>query len=298
MNSFLKNQPQSIKLDPGLNVLSVDLECWEQLIFRRLTGELIPCSESTVQSTNILLDLFEKKGVRATFFVVGAVAEAFPDLIERIHMSGHEIGIHGYTHTTLDLLSPAQFRDEIRKSITFIRSLITIPIVGFRAPEFSLGSGTQWGLEILAEEGIKYDSSIVPCAGRKHGIADFPRGAARLTSGSQSIIEVPPSTVSFFGRNWLAAGGSYFRLLPEVLLRRIVRRVNRDGLPFVLYCHPYEFSAERLSIRNYTKKRNLSAALKMEYKYNLLRDTMPRKLSMLLDEFRFAPFSEVLANAL
>lgn len=298
MNTIFDRHLQTIELDPGVNVLSVDLECWDQLVHRRLTGKLIPCSSPMVEATHFLLDLFREKGVKATFFVVGYVAETFPELVERIHSEGHEIGTHGYTHYTLDTVSPAQFQEEIRRSMALLGPLTGAPILGFRAPEFSLTRRTHWAMEILAQEGIRYDSSVVSDPGRKYSVPNFPRGVTRLTTDGHSVLEAPPSTIRLFGRNRLAAGGSYFRLLPYFLIRRIVRRVNNDGLPFVLYCHPYEFSSERLVVQGDARTRSRLAATKMELKYNLCRGTMRLKLAKLLDEFRFAPFREVLANAL
>jgi polysaccharide deacetylase family protein (PEP-CTERM system associated) len=298
MSTIFDRPVQTLEMDPGVNVLSVDLECWDQLVYRRLTGKLIRCSSAMVKATNFLLDLLRQKGVKATFFVVGYVAETFPELVKRIHLEGHEIGTHGYTHSTLDTASPAQFQEEIHRSMALLRSLTGTPILGFRAPEFSLIRKTHWALEILAQEGIRYDSSVVSAAGRKYGVPDFPRGVARVTTDSHSILEAPPSTIRFLRKNRLAAGGSYFRLLPYFLIRRIVRRVNDDGLPFVLYCHPYEFSSERLVVHGDARTRSKLAAAEMELRYNLCRGTMRRKLAKLLDEFRFAPFREVLADAL
>lgn len=295
MNSFHSISHQPVALDPELNVLSVDLECWEQLIFRKITGTLIPCSDSVLASTGFLLDLFRSKGVKATFFVVGYVAETFPELIERIHLEGHEVASHGYTHATLDTLSPDEFREEIRRCVSLLGSLTGAQVLGFRAPEFSLRRDTLWALEILAQEGIEYDSSMVPSFRATHGGSEIPRSPSRFAAGPHTILEVPPSTIAIFGRNQLAAGGSYFRLLPYFLIKRIVNRVTRGGLPFVLYCHPYEFSAERLTLPADAVHKSRSAAIKMELKYNLLRETMRWKLSKLLDELRFAPFREVLA---
>ena len=292
------HDPQPIQVDPGLNVLSVDLECWEQLVCRKLTSELIPCSESMIEATSFLLDLFRTKGVKATFFVVGYVAEAFPELIKRIHLEGHEIASHGYSHSMLHTLSPEQFRKEISHSVALLESLTGARVRGFRAPEFSMGRDTCWAMEILSQEGIEYDSSIVPCSSCKNSMAGFSRGPVRLTAGSCSILEAPPSTITLFGRNQLAAGGSYFRVLPYFLIKRIVERVNRDGFPFVLYCHPYEFSSERLALHGNAKRRSRLAAMKVELKYNLFRETMRHKMSRLLDEFRFASFREVVAHAL
>ena len=189
-----------------------------------------------------------------------------------------------------------KFRDEMIKSITLLTSIVGKPILGFRAPIFSIVEKTYWALDVLMEVGIKYDSSIFPISGIRYGVPDFPRGAVQIKRGNSSIIEVPLSTVRGFGKNWPVSGGGYFRLLPYPLISLAAKVVNRDGFPFVVYCHPYEFHKERLRYSNKIFSSNWLKTRKREMKTNLFRKTIRNKLSKLLDEFPFCSFREALTN--
>jgi polysaccharide deacetylase family protein (PEP-CTERM system associated) len=279
-----------------MNVMSVDLECWEQLVYRRLTGRTLPCSGNVVEATNRLLDILDNQGVRATFFVLGNIAEAFPQLVKKIHGLGHEIASHGYSHTVLDRMSPEHFRDEIRKSVALLESITGEKVIGFRAPEFSLRQSMPWVIESLASEGIRYDSSILPNE-VAYPIPDSPYKIPRLTAGSNSIMEIPPSTVTFLSRRMLT-GGSYFRIMPYPLMRMLLRRMNNNGFPFVFYCHPYEFSPTALRVPKDEGAGSFAKVVKTECKYNLLLRRVPGKFTKMLTEFRFASFKEVLAYEL
>ncbi|AFM25484.1 polysaccharide deacetylase family protein [Desulfomonile tiedjei] len=289
LNREALNHP---RVGPVLNVMSVDLECWEQLVYRRLTGRTIQCSENVIEATNRLLEIFEAKGIKATFFVLGNIAEAFPELVKSIHGLGHEIATHGYSHTVLDRMAPPQFREEIRKSVSLLESITREKVIGFRAPEFSLSQSMSWAIESLAAEGIRYDSSILPTGNAYPPASE--RTIPKLSAG-KSIIEIPPSTVSFLTHRILT-GGSYFRLMPYPLMRRLLRTINNKGFPFVFYCHPYEFSPSALRVPD-----NGGSGMKVfktECKYNLLLRRVPRKFTALLTEFKFASFKEVLAHEL
>jgi polysaccharide deacetylase family protein (PEP-CTERM system associated) len=293
LNGEILNQPRP---GPVMNVMSVDLECWEQLVYRRLTGRTIPCSGNVVEATNRLLDILDNQGVKATFFVLGNIAYAFPHLVKKIHGLGHEIATHGYGHTVLDRMEPAQFRDEIRKSVALLESITGAKVIGFRAPEFSLSKSMTWAIESLATEGIRYDSSILPNE-VAYPISDSPCKIPRLSAGSNSIMEIPPSTVTFLSRRMLT-GGSYFRIMPYPLMRMLLRRINNNGCPFVFYCHPYEFSPTALRVPKDEGAGSFAKVFKTECKYNLLLRRVPRKFATLLREFKFASFKEVLAHEL
>ncbi len=290
-------ETENIATDPATNILTVDLECWARLVNRQLTGELTLCSRNTREGTEFLLSLFKEKGAKATFFVLGHFADAFPDLVKRIDSEGHEIATHGYSHTRLNQLTPDEFRREVKLSLAGLEQVIGKRIRGFRAPEFSLVSDTSWALRILSEEGLAYDSSIFPFAGQRYGISDFPRGMVRINFDQSSIVEVPLSTVRLLGKNWPVAGGGYLRLLPCGMIRRMIRRVNRDGLPFVAYCHPYEFYSGRLTVSPEAKRKRGVEAVQIELKHNMFRRSMRHKLSRLLDEFDFTSIEEVLDRA-
>jgi len=280
------------------NILSVDLESWHQLIYRNLTGRLIAPHPSCVEATRVMLSLFKEKRVTATFFVLGYVAEAFPDLVWQIHDEGHEVASHGYTHTPVWKLSRDEFRKEVGKSLDLLEGIIGKPVVGFRAPEFSIVRDTIWGLEVLRDLGLKYDSSIFPFPGRRYGVDPFPAGLVSVDSGGGSIIEVPPSTITLAGRRLPVAGGGYFRLLPFSLIKRAVNLVNEDARPFVFYVHPWEFAEDRLTCSEFPTQPGRSQALTLELRWNLFRRSVPGKMARMLDRFRFSSIKEALGHAI
>ena len=279
-------------------MISVDVECWYQLVCRNLTGRLVPPSRSCVELTKRVLSLLREKSVKATFFVLGNVAEAFPELVESIDAEGHEVASHGYTHTHLAKITPDEFREELDRSLHLLTRILGKPVLGFRAPEFSIVEKTTWALDIMAEYGLKYDSSIFPIRGSRYGIADFPRAPVFVETMGRSIIEAPLSTIRLLGRNLPVAGGGYFRLLPYQAIRAAVKRVHSEGRPFLLYIHPYEFSEIRLDTRSFPRGFSRGSAIKMELKSNLFLKTVRGKLARLLDEFRFSSIKEVLRDAL
>jgi polysaccharide deacetylase family protein (PEP-CTERM system associated) len=243
-----------------------------------------------------LLELFKKHNAKATFFVLGPAAEKDPELIKEIDRQGHEVASHGGTHEQLFNKTPGQFYDEMSKNLEMLRNITGKTVLGFRAPHFSIFEGTYWAFDVLVRLGIKYDSSIFPIKGPRYGVPDFPRGAVRVYRNNDSIVEVPLSTLQGFGRNWPVSGGGYFRLLPYCMIRRAVKTVNGEGLPFIVYCHPYEFSPDHLRCHPALWRVGYFKAQKTEVKFNLFRNSMRRKISGLLDEFNFCPFKEALRN--
>lgn len=239
------------------------------------------------QSTERLLDLFESRGVRATFFVLGWVAQRSRSLIERIHRAGHEIACHGLTHELVYRQTPEVFQRETRDSKAMLEDATGGPVLGYRAASYSITAQSLWALDVLWELGFQYDSSIFPIAHDRYGIpgASTRPGAVQTPKG-RSIIEFPLSTVGLFGMRAPVAGGGYFRLLPYAFTRWGLRTINeRDDLPFIFYLHPWEvdpgqprFKASLLSrFRHYS---NLSAC--------------EARLRRLVTEFTFAPVHEVL----
>jgi len=287
-----------VAVDASVNILSIDVECWDWIICRKLTGQLIQHSKEVPGSVDRLLELFAAKGTRGTFFMVGSLAEAFPEVVRRIDEQGHEVAVHGHAHIPIIRLTRDEFRDDVRRSIDMIAGIIGKPVLGFRAPEFSIVSQTMWALEILAECGIAYDSSIFPFAGPRYGVPRFPVGPVRIDLGRRSIVEVPPSVVRLFGRNLPVAGGGYFRLLPYGATRRAVDRVREEGRPFVLYLHSYEFSSGRLTSRGFPPPFAPWAARKVGFTSNLLKSSVRRKLGHLLESYRFTSMKEALRDAL
>ncbi len=273
---------QAIEVGAKTNILSVDLERWHDT--------------SCIDDTLFLLELFQRKGVKATFFVLGSLAKTEPNLIRRIAVEGHEIGCHGWDHDQLFKKDPRSFRDDLWRSVDTLSGITGKRLLGYRAAHFSITEATFWAFDALAEAGFAYDSSIFPIAGPRYGIPEFPRGPVRIARHHAAILEVPLSTVRRFGVNIPVAGGGYFRLLPYPVIRRAVVAVNRDRLPFVMYCHPYEFRFERLRWPRRSGILGRARVSGLEMKWNLFRGSMRSKLACLVDEFRFCSFVDVLGD--
>lgn len=217
-------------------------------------------------NTRRLLELLAKLNVHATFFVLGWVAERFPGLVREIAAGGHELGCHSYWHRLIYKLDPAEFREDTRRAKDVIEQISGEPVRGYRAPTYSVVDGSLWALEILSELGFSYDSSIVPIHHDRYGIPDAPRAPFRFQTPSGSMTEFPITTFRLAGHNLPVGGGGYLRLLPQIYTRLGLQRVQREGLPSVIYIHPWEIDpdqprlAGRLSsrLRHYT---NLSRTL-------------------------------------
>lgn len=218
------------------------------------------------RNTRRLLEVLAKLNVRGTFFVLGWVAERFPGLVREIAAGGHELGCHSYWHRLIYKLDPAEFREDTRRAKDVIEQISGEPVRGYRAPTYSVVDGSLWALEILSELGFSYDSSIFPIHHDRYGIPDAPRAPFRFQTPSGSMTEFPITTFRLAGHNLPVGGGGYLRLLPQIYTRLGLQRVQREGLPSVIYIHPWEIDpdqprlAGRLSsrLRHYT---NLSRAL-------------------------------------
>ena len=275
---------EPVNVAPGTSLLCVDLEEWS--------------TESCADDALFLLDLFARTRARATFFVLGLVARREPHLVRRIAAAGHEIASHGWDHEQVFLKTPARFRAEMARAHGTLSDLVGRPIAGYRAPHFSIGPSTWWALDALADLGFAYDSSVFPFAGPRYGVPGFPRGPVRIVRDGRQLLEVPLSTVRAVGRNLPVAGGGYFRLLPQPLIERAVRAVHADGLPFVSYCHPYEFRREPLVHPRLPGPLGAARAALLGAKFNLRRQTMRDKLARLLERFPFTSFEDALRDAL
>jgi polysaccharide deacetylase family protein (PEP-CTERM system associated) len=185
-----------------------------------------------------VLDRYQARG---TFFTLGVVGHRYPRLVRAIAERGHEIASHGWDHRAVDALGPLRFRRDVRAAKRALEAATGQPVLGYRAPNYSIRRETPWALTILSEEGYAYDSSIYPIAHDRYGFPSAPRFPHAITTGDGPIWEVPIGTARLGGRN-LPLGGGFFRLLPESLLREAIASVNRiDGQPVVLYVHPWEF---------------------------------------------------------
>ena len=278
-------------LDSGaiLNALTVDVEEHFQVsafadVVPRDAWETMP---SRVEAnTDRLLALFDACGVRATFFVLGWVAERRPRLVRRIAYLGHEIGSHGFSHRLVHDQEREAFRAETERSRKFLQDASGQPVHGYRAASFSIGRRNLWALDVLAQAGFRYDSSVFPVVHDRYGMPGAPRRIHHLTTPEGArLVEVPPSTLGRGKTTLPVAGGGYLRIYPAALTYWAVSRLNRrERIPAVVYVHPWELDPEQPRIR---------APLKSRFRhYYGLRSTA-RKLSGLLARHAFGPMLSV-----
>jgi len=272
-----------------LKILSVDVEDWFQA---EAQSEAIKfadwdnCELRVLPNVTRLLDLFDRYGVRATFFVLGWVAEKLPNLVDLIATRGHEIGSHGHTHQQAGRQNREEFSADVRRSLEVIRESVDTPIRGYRAPSFSIGERTPWAWKILADQGFAYDSSVFPIRHDIYGSPDLPRHPFRLDLEDGRVInEIPLTTIRIMGYNLPAAGGGYLRLFPYWYTQRAINKVNRAGFPAVVYLHPWEIDPDQ-------PRTKLSILNRFRHYTNL--GTTEYKLERLLSDFRFSTAWEYL----
>jgi polysaccharide deacetylase family protein (PEP-CTERM system associated) len=205
-----------------------------------------PSRECRVEANmDRILALFDRHGVRATFFTLGWIAERYPNVVKRIVAGGHELASHGYGHLRASDQTRAEFDNDIRSSKALLEDIGGQAVLGYRAPSFSIGRGNLWALDALLEAGYRYSSSIYPVAHDHYGMPEAPRFAF-YPNGTDGLLEVPITTVNMMGRNLPAGGGGYFRLLPYALSRWMMAKVNQDDRqPALFYFHPWEIDTEQ-----------------------------------------------------
>jgi len=264
------------------NVLTIDVEDYFHVA--ALAKSIRPEDWDTIAprvSKNCyrLLDLFDEKNVKATHFVLGWVAERFPDLIREIDNRGHEVASHGYSHQLVYTQAPTLFENETRDSKNLLEDIIGKPVQGYRAASYSITRKSLWALDILADLGFKYDSSIFPVVHDKYGIRGSPEFPHILETPNKSqLVEYPLSTYRIMGQSIPVAGGGYFRLYPYWLSKYFYHSINQQSMPFVFYLHPWEIDP--------TQPRVKASLLSRFRHYNNLDDCY-RRLSDLLSEFCF-----------
>ena len=281
-----------------VHALTIDLEDWHQLFHRRLTGEEIQPTKAVVGATLRLLDVLDEAGVRATFFVLGNVAEAHPALVREVARRGHELGSHTHSHELIFRTEPSAFRADMERSLAGLQDLTGQPVLGFRAPEFSVGHLRHWCFEILAELGFRYDSSVFPLPHARYGIPDAPRHPFAIATPGGEIQEYPLATWDVGRFRLPVAGGSYFRLLPGRLLLRALEDIDAGGRTAVLYFHPYEFHRGWLNPswpawRRSLHASNLKFTLSRILLHNLRTDLIGERLKPLLRRFKFMPLGDI-----
>lgn len=268
-----------------LNGISFDIEDWFQVENLR---EVVPRSEwancelRVVANTHRILRLLSQTQTRATFFVLGWVAERKPSLVKEIAAEGHEIASHGYSHELVYRLKPEEFHSDIQRSKEILESIIGRPVRGYRAPSFSITPQSFWAVDILKNLGFTYDSSIFPTS--FHNRYGFNGASAFPFKFENGLVELPLSTYKLWGANFPLAGGGYFRLFPYACFKSLYRRLNRRRINVIFYLHPWELdpAQPRLNVRRNYRFRH----------YVNLEKTEDR-LERLLREFKFNPLSDL-----
>jgi polysaccharide deacetylase family protein (PEP-CTERM system associated) len=273
-----------------LNAFSVDVEdyfqvgAFERAIPRDTWGGFQPRVE---RNTQRLLDLCEKHQVRGTFFVLGWVAERWPEMVRAIRDAGHELGTHGQDHRRVTTLNPREFREDVRRSKRTIEDVAGVEVIGYRAPNYSIVRETLWAVDVLSEEGFQYDSSIFPIRHDHYGIPDFPRFPQPVKTGNGSALqEFPISTLRFAGMNLPFVGGGYLRQFPMQFIRWGMRHLNqRERRPAIVYIHPWELDPEQ-------PVQPVGVLTRLRHYRNL--DRTEDRLATLFSEYAFTSCREIL----
>jgi len=269
-----------------LNAFTVDLEDWFQGLTSTNTqpGEWDSYEARLESNTHGLLAILGEFGVRATFFVLGHVANRYPDLIRHIAAAGHEIGVHGYWHLMVHRITPERFAAELDRALEVLTPLVNQPIIGHRAPYFSINSQSLWALDVLLERGFRYDSSFFPTRNMLYGYPESPRFPHTLEEGD--FVEFPLSTLRWMGVNLPIAGGFYVRALPYFVIRQGIRQLNAGGHPAIMYIHPWELD---------TEQRYGLVTLRERLTHYYGRGSLERKLRRLLTDFEFTAMNDLVS---
>ncbi len=270
-------------MPPHLNLLTVDLEEWfvvEALSDKHGRAEWENLPSTVEKNTYRLLDLFQRYDVRATFFVLGYCAERYPGLIKDISEAGHEVGCHSFLHRRVDTLDPEEFRLDTRRAMNAILKACGVRPLGYRAPSWSINESSGWALDILADLGFEYDSSIFPIKHDLYGMPKGPREMFRMKFDSgRFLYEIPASTYRLAFWNLPIAGGGYLRHCPYWYSSRIIKRLNRTGRPAVVYIHPWEIDPDPPQVEGLSRMQKLRT-----YGSTAILQT---KLQRLLTDFTF-----------
>ncbi|MBW4054710.1 MAG: DUF3473 domain-containing protein [Proteobacteria bacterium] len=241
-------------------------------------------------NTMRILDMLDEFALRATFFVLGWVAERLPALVKEIHRRGHEIACHGYGHQLIYRLSPQEFREDVSKAKKILENICGEQVKGYRAPSYSITTKSLWALDVLVEEGFSYDSSIFPITHDIYGIPGGKRFPHEISTHAGKIQEFPISTFPLIVGGWQSqlpiAGGGYLRLIPAELVGRAIKSINsKEKQPVIVYFHPWELDPQQPRIK---------AGLKSRFRHYLNLERMELKVRHLLDNFHFSSAQEVL----
>jgi polysaccharide deacetylase family protein (PEP-CTERM system associated) len=281
-----------MNIAPPKHILSVDVEDYFQVeafreVVARDTWDRWPSRVDA--NTRRVLDLFDEYGAKGTFFFVGWVAERNPDLVREVLQRGHELACHSYWHRTVYSLTPAEFAEDTRQARDRIEQAGGVRVLGYRAPSWSITRDSLWALDILAEQGFTYDSSIYPIHHDLYGIPGASRFAyEHKCSNGKRLPEFPPTTVKIGTMQLPAAGGGYLRIFPLSYTRWAMAQVEREKEPVIVYFHPWEVDPEQPRV---------AAKLKSRFRHYTNLGRMMDRLRYLLGHYQFQPFAHHLSQA-
>ncbi len=270
------------------NAMTVDVEDYFQVsaFERYIDRDAWDTQECRVErNVDRILELFDQHQVKATFFMLGWIAERYPQMVKRIVDQGHELASHGWSHIRVTQQDRAAFREDVRRTKALLEDVSGQEILGYRAASYSIGEGNLWALEVLRETGHRYSSSIYPIRHDLYGMPDAPRFAFR--PGDGDFLEFPVTTLRLGQKNLPCGGGGWFRLVPYAGMRWAMRRVNRvDQESVIFYFHPWEIDPGQ------PRQQGLDAKTRFRHYLNL--DRMEARLARLLQDFEWGRMDEVL----
>jgi polysaccharide deacetylase family protein (PEP-CTERM system associated) len=281
-------------MDKAVNLLTVDCEEWfvaEALASHHSRDEWDRLTSTVVKNSRRLLDMFYHYDVKATWFILGWVAERHQDLLQEIANEGHEIACHSYYHRRVDMMTPDEFRMDTRRAVSAIIQATGNMPFGFRAPSWSINTNVTWAFEILAELGFIYDSSVFPIKHDIYGVPHGPRHTFKMKiDNDKTLYEIPASTYRLFGKNIPVAGGGYLRHSPYWYTRQVIRSLNKRGRPALVYIHPWELDPDPPRVEGLSavqKFRTYGSTSLLTHKLNsILRDFQFTTMIEYLDGFR------------
>lgn len=270
------------------NALTIDVEDYFQVsaFAPYIAREDWDSRECRVErNIDVILELLDRHGTKATFFTLGWIAERYPEMTRRIVANGHELASHGYGHMRASEQTPAAFHADVQLAKILLEDMTSVEVKGYRAPSFSIGTDNLWAFEELQRAGYRYSSSIYPIRHDHYGMPDAPRFAHE----THGLLEIPATTLRLLARNWPSSGGGYFRLLPYWLSRWTLNRVNQiDGESAVFYFHPWEIDAAQPRVAG------IDLRTRFRHYVNIAR--MEQRLQQLLQDFSWGRMDEVFLN--
>lgn len=271
-----------------INALSVDMEDWYQAIETISFDDWYLFEDRIERNVERLLKIFQDSDVKATFFILGWIAERHPKMVSKIKAEGHEIGTHGYSHKFIYNLGPSLFREELKRSVDILEDITGEKILGYRASAWTITENSKWALDILLEENFLYDSSITPVRTYLNGYSGFPNRPFIIRQReSQKLIEFPLTVLNVYKFKFPMVGGFYTRIYPYWLIKQGINKINKEDRPVMFYIHPWDMD---------TEQPRLKLPLRLRRHYLNLKGT-EKKLKMLLHDFKFSTIKNVLMNS-